>query len=263
MEKSLQLNSRNRCTVLGYPVDVENQSSALALIDKVWQAGEPLHVVTLNAEMVMQSRRDPDLAAIIKNAGLIVPDGAGVLFAIRLKDSKHAAATRLPGIELADATLHLAAQRKLPVALIGGRPQVMEKLLGVLAEAHPGLQIQSHQDGFFKSETEAEMVASIAEKEPRLVLVALGVPKQEFFIARYKEKFPKAVMIGVGGSFDVWTGFVERAPKSYQDLHLEWLYRLKKEPWRFRRMASTLPPFAFHALLEIVKTRLSPKSGDR
>lgn len=255
------MHLQNRCSVLGYPVDVESQSSALSLIQEAWQSGQPLHVVTLNAEMVMQSRRDTRLAQIIKAAGLIVPDGAGVLFAIRFKSDKYAKAQRLPGIELADATLAAAAAEKLPVALLGGRPEVMQKLLTVLPERHPGLVIQSHQDGFFKSEEEAAIVQSIADKGPKLVLVALGVPKQEFFIAKYKDKFPHAVMIGVGGSFDVWTGFVERAPQKYQDLHLEWFYRLKKEPWRFRRMASTLPPFAFHAALEIVKTRLSGK-GD-
>ena len=95
----------------------------------------------------------------------------------------------------------------------------------------------------------------VPDMQPDLVLVALGVPKQEFFIDKYRHLFTHSVMIGVGGSFDVWTGTVERAPESYQKMHLEWLYRLKKEPWRFSRMASTLPNFALQVLFKMVLLR--------
>jgi N-acetylglucosaminyldiphosphoundecaprenol N-acetyl-beta-D-mannosaminyltransferase len=240
-----------RQTVLGYPVDLVGESQALERIEAAWNAadglGRHLHVVTLNAEMVVTSQKDRDLDRIVRHADLIVPDGAGVVFALR---SKGAAVSRLPGIELAHAALARAANRAQPVALLGGRAEVMDKLIEVLPLEHPGLIISAHRNGFFSAEEEKAVMESLAQSRPKLVLVALGVPRQEYLIDRYKQTFPNSVVIGVGGSFDVWTGFVARAPEFYRRFHLEWLARLLKEPWRFKRMASTLPNFALQVLGE-------------
>lgn len=255
MPTSLEPNRQN---VLTYPVDIVNPQEAINFIDEAWSANRALHVVTLNAEMVVASQKDPQLDRIIRHAGLVVPDGAGVVWALRLASNKNASVQRLPGIELADKALAQAAARGMSVALLGGKPEVMAKLMEELPGKHPGISICAGQHGYFK-DNEAEVVETLAAARPRLLLVALGVPRQEYFIDRYREKFPATVLIGVGGSFDVWTGFVQRAPQAFQKFHMEWLYRLLKEPWRFNRMASSLPNFAIQALAEVFSKRLSGK----
>jgi len=245
--------------VLGYPVDLVSESAAIEVIEEAWRENRGLHVVTINAEMVVASQKDKELDRIIRNANLVVPDGAGVVWALRLAEAKNSRVQRLPGIELAASTLASAARLGQEVALIGGRPEVMDKLVEELPTLHPGIKIVAFQNGFFDKTKEQQILEKMAETRPKLVLVALGVPKQEFFIDRYRQLFPQAVMIGVGGSFDVWTGFVKRAPITFQKFHCEWLYRLLKEPWRLSRMAQSLPNFAWQALAEVLAKRTGRK----
>jgi N-acetylglucosaminyldiphosphoundecaprenol N-acetyl-beta-D-mannosaminyltransferase len=219
-----------------------------------------LQIVTLNAEMVVQAQQDADLDRIVRHAHLIVPDGAGVVWAVRLA-GEHI--NRLPGIELAAAALARAAQLNLRVALLGGKPEVMTQLLGSLPQQHPGLNIVASHDGYFQADEAESVVDELAKHEPQLVLIALGVPKQEYFIDKWAHAFPHAVLIGVGGSFDVWTGQVQRAPKVMRDLHLEWLYRLIKEPWRWRRMGSTLPNFGLQVLRHHLENKSQKNIADR
>ncbi len=234
-----------RHKVLGYPVDVVDETQALERIEKSWSKDRGMHVVTLNAEMVIQAQKDGELDRIIRHAHLIVPDGAGAVWALRLDGHE---SYRVPGIELAYKALSSAGRHNLPVALIGGREEVLAKLLQALPMQHPGIEVVASHNGFFSGEEEEAVVSAIAEKEPRLVLVAMGVPRQELFIDKWRERFSHAVVIGVGGSFDVWAGFTKRAPGFFRRLHLEWFYRLVKEPWRARRILSALPSFAVQVM---------------
>lgn len=244
---TLSTTNRSRQKVLGYPVDVVDETLALSIIEDAWERRKPLHTVTLNAEMVVAAQQDPQLDRIIRHAHLIVPDGAGVVWAIKLNGQE---VSRLPGIELAAGALARAAVGKRKVALLGGKPEVMEQLLEVLPERYPGIEIAIQQHGYFSIDDEESIVDRFAAEEPELMLVALGVPKQEYFIDRWNAQFPHTVMIGVGGSFDVWTGQVKRAPLLMRKLSLEWLYRLCKEPWRFKRIMSALPSFFLQVLQE-------------
>lgn len=242
---TLSATNRSRQKVLGYPVDVVDQAKALDVIEAAWDTQKRMHVVTLNAEMVVAAQQDAQLDRIIRHAHLIIPDGAGVVWALRLSGTQIG---RLPGIELAAATLERAAVRGQRVALLGSRKEVIDRLTNELPERFPGLKIVATHDGFFSADDAESVVDDIAQHEPDLVLVALGVPKQEYFIDAWSHIFPKAVMIGVGGSFDVWVGNVKRAPKLMRDLHLEWLYRLIVEPWRWKRMGVSLPSFGFQVI---------------
>ncbi|MBX9668770.1 MAG: WecB/TagA/CpsF family glycosyltransferase [Candidatus Obscuribacterales bacterium] len=235
----------SRHKVLGYPVDVVDETQALERIEKSWVKERGMHVVTLNAEMVVQAQKDAELDRIIRHAHLIVPDGAGAVWALRLDGHE---CYRVPGIELAYKALSSAGRRSLPVALIGGREEVLAKLLQVLPMQHPGVEVVASHNGFISADDEEAVVSLIAEKEPKLVLVAMGVPRQELFIDKWRGRFSNAVVIGVGGSFDVWAGFTKRAPAFFRKLHLEWFYRLAKEPWRARRILSALPSFAAQVL---------------
>lgn len=248
-----------RRKVLGYPVDVVDESEALHLIERSWGAERGMHVVTLNAEMVIQAQSDQELDRIIRHAHLIVPDGAGAVWALRLDGHK---ARRVPGIELAARALASAARAGIGVALIGAKPETLEILLQKLPELHPGINVVFSHHGYFSGEEEeARILKELAASKPGLVLIALGVPKQEFIIDRWLHELPGAVTIGVGGSFDVWAGIVKRAPVVYQRLNLEWFYRLMKEPWRAKRILSALPNFAIQVLVNRLAGCSDEESG--
>jgi N-acetylglucosaminyldiphosphoundecaprenol N-acetyl-beta-D-mannosaminyltransferase len=249
---------RSRQKVLGFPVDLIDQSGALSVMEAAWNNKKSLHVVTLNAEMVIASQSDQELDRIVRHAHLIVPDGAGVVWALRLAGHQ---CDRLPGIELAEAALELAARNGKRVSLLGGKPEVMERLKAVLLERNPQLNLVAGNNGYFGPDDEESIVAELAASAPDLLLVALGVPKQEYFLDKWQTNFPQTVMIGVGGSFDVWTGSVKRAPAAFRRMHLEWLYRLLKEPWRYKRMGASLPSFALQVLGELAAKKLDKKDG--
>jgi len=249
MMSTLSATSRSRQQVLGYPVDIVNETVALDVVDAAWRSGKGLHIVTLNAEMVVAAQQDTELDRIIRHAHLIVPDGSGIVWALRLQGIT---VDRLPGIELSNAILRRAAGTSKTVALLGGRPEIMERLRQTLPEMHPGSTIVYSRDGYFSADDEESIVDEIAKAEPDLLLVALGVPKQEYFIDRWRSNLPKAVIAGVGGSFDVWSGTSKRAPLVMRKMHLEWLYRLVIEPWRWKRILSALPNFGWQVICDLL-----------
>jgi N-acetylglucosaminyldiphosphoundecaprenol N-acetyl-beta-D-mannosaminyltransferase len=211
--------------------------------------------VTLNAEMAIQAERDAALASIIRSAELVIPDGSGVILYLRLQGQQQ---RRCPGIELAESLLRQAGQlgESCPVLFYGGAPGVAQNAAKVWQQQLPELAIAGVQHGYLSPEAEQELKASLKDQQPRLILIGLGVPRQEFWIAQHRHLCPQATWIGVGGSFDIWAGIKSRAPVWLRDNHLEWLYRLYQEPWRWRRMMA-LPEFALKAIGQRLKQALS------
>jgi N-acetylglucosaminyldiphosphoundecaprenol N-acetyl-beta-D-mannosaminyltransferase len=230
--------------VLGLPVHLLNDYDRWLSARLNQRQGS--HVVTLNAEMVMQAERNEALAGIIRNAELVIPDGAGVILYLRLQGQR---GRRCPGIELAESLLRQAGQlgESCPVFFYGGAPDVAQNAARVWQQQLPKLAIAGIADGYLSPEAEQELKLTLKEQQPRLILVGLGVPRQELWIAQHRHLCPQATWIGVGGSFDIWAGVKCRAPVWLRDNHLEWLYRLYQEPWRWRRMMA-LPHFALKAL---------------
>lgn len=204
-------------------------------------------VVTLNPEMVMNSRDNASLKNIIKSAELVIPDGVGVELGLKILGKQ---AHRIAGIEFAYACIAMFNEVKLPIALIGAAQEVNELACCELKKKFNGLNIAYSHNGFFEDET--VIFDELKKSGAQLVLVALGSPKQEEFIYKLKKDMPQTLFIGVGGSFDVWSNKVERAPEFYQKAGLEWLYRTVKEPARFKRIFPTLPLF----VLRVVKERI-------
>ena len=229
-----------RHSVLGLPIDVcrDVLAAALALHDR--GGGQ---VVTLNAEMSMAALAQPDLEAVIQDAELVIPDGSGVVGALALQGVR---VRRCPGIDLARSLLQAAAARQWRVALVGASPQVMAVLQQRLTDEIPGLQLVLSCHGFQPPEAWPGLEQHLLTLQPDLVLVALGVPRQETWIRRLRQGQP-GLWMGVGGSFDVWSGNKKRAPRWMGALHIEWLYRLLQEPARWRRMLS-LPRYALAVL---------------
>jgi N-acetylglucosaminyldiphosphoundecaprenol N-acetyl-beta-D-mannosaminyltransferase len=229
-----------RHSVLGLPIDVCRDVLAAALTLHDRGGGQ---VVTLNAEMSMAALAQPDLEAVIQDAELVIPDGSGVVGALALQGVR---VRRCPGIDLARALLQEAAARQWRVALVGASPQVMAALQVRLTDEIPGLQLVLCCHGFQPAEAWPDLEQHLLALQPDLVLAALGVPRQETWIQRLRQGQP-GLWMGVGGSFDVWSGHKKRAPRWMGTLHIEWLYRLVQEPARWRRMLS-LPRYALAVL---------------
>lgn len=224
----------NRANILGLGVDDYS-------FDEAIDCAKCGQVVTLNPEMIDFAQKNSDFAKIIKEAELVIPDGIGVQLGLKVLGYN---IKRIAGIEFARKILDKFEGQ--PIAFVGAKAHIIKKAVEKLKLENPRLNFVYIQDGYF--EDEERVFNEIVEKQPKLLLAALGSPKQEEFIYRLKKMLPETLMIGVGGSFDVWSGEVERAPEIYQRLGLEWLYRTVKEPKRFKRIFPTLPLFVLKVL---------------
>ena len=202
-------------------------------------------VVTINPEMIQCAKSNPEFAQIIKSANLVIPDGIGVEIGLKILGHK---VNRIAGIEFAKRLITEFTKNSSPIAFIGAKPEIIEKAAANLKSEYENLNICYQQDGYFKDDE--RVLDELKNSGAKLVLVALGSPKQEFFINEAQKLLPEAVLIGIGGSFDVWSGVVKRAPLIYQKMGLEWLYRTVKEPKRFKRIFPTLPLFVLKVLQE-------------
>ena len=213
-----------------------------------WAYSKHGQIVTINPEMISAAQKNSDFAEIINSAELVVADGIGVEIGLKILGYK---VKRIAGIDLGKALVEKFTASGKSVAMIGAKPGVVDSAIENLSQEYKNLNVVYSHDGYF--DNDEDILASVISANPDLILVALGSPKQEFFIHNLKEKLPNSTLIGLGGSFDVWAGVVERAPKIYQKLGLEWLYRTLKEPKRFKRIFPTLPLF----VLKVLKERFS------
>lgn len=205
-------------------------------------------VVTLNPEMVMNSVKSESLKNIIKDSELVIPDGVGIEIGFKILGKN--SVSRIAGISYAKEMIKKYWENSLPIALIGAKQDVLELACENLKKEFEGLNIVYSRNGYFSDDV--EIIEELKNSEAQLVLVALGSPKQEEFIYKIKKEMSKTLFIGVGGSFDVWSNKVERAPEFWQKAGLEWLYRTVKEPARFKRIFPTLPLF----VLRVIKERV-------
>lgn len=230
-----------RAELLGFKIDTFNFENAVDYAKTI--SGQ---VVTINPEMMS----NPDMIEIVNSAELVIPDGIGVELGLLVFGRN---VRRIPGIQFAHRMIEECAKDGKTVALVGAKPEIIEKACENLKKEFKELNIVYSQDGYFNDDE--RVLSELKENNPRLVLCALGSPKQELFIIKAKKLMPETLFIGVGGSFDVWSGVVERAPEIYQKLGLEWLYRTIKEPQRFKRIFPALPLF----MLKVLRDRFVPK----
>lgn len=226
-----------RAKILGFGVDKYSFEEAVNTAD----FGQ---TITINPEMIDYASKHKDFANIIGEAELVIPDGIGVQIGLKILGHD---VRRIAGIEFARKMLDKFAGE--PVALIGAKPYIIEKAVQNLKNENDKFNFVYVQHGYFNNDR--KIFDEVVNSNPRLLLVALGSPKQEEFIYKLKSRLPKTLMIGVGGSFDVWSGEVERAPEIYQKMGLEWLYRTVKEPKRFKRIFPTLPLF----VLKVIRSK--------
>jgi len=222
-----------------------DQAVEACVISGTSQAGPPLRVLTLNPEMVMRARRDRALAGCFAGRVLVIPDGIGIVLAGRRRGWPEF--SRLPGIDLLERLAAEAAKLSWPIFLYGGAPGVAEQAAAVLTERHPGLAVGGTAHGFLTADEQAHLVARIALSGTKLVLVGLGVPRQELWLLENLAATGARIGMGAGGSFDVIAGRTRRAPLLLRRMGLEWAYRVWCEPRRWRRLL-VLPGFFWRAI---------------
>lgn len=202
------------------------------------------YVVTPNPEIVETCRADADAMAAVNAASLVLPDGIGVIYGSKML--KTPLRERVPGIEFGAAMLAHCAKTGRRVFLLGAKPGIAERAAENLCAKYEGLVIAGTHDGYFTEAQSEEVAREIRASGADMVLVCLGAPKQEKWMARYGQETGARLLLGLGGSLDVFAGTVQRAPEFYCRHNLEWFYRLIKNPSRIGRMMK-LPLFLVHA----------------
>jgi exopolysaccharide biosynthesis WecB/TagA/CpsF family protein len=249
-------------SVLGFPLDVVTLEQAArwtiaAAAGTAAPAGRTVIAVSFNPELVIRAQGDPAAAEALWEADLSYPDGVGAAWAAGRQGARsldafagpetpaplRAAPERVAGIDLAERVLELAAEQGLSVYFLGAVEGVAAEAARRQTERLPGLQVAGTHNGYFTEVEEAGVVQAVRESDARIVLVAMGAPRQELLLCRNRDRLGAAVGLGVGGSFDVWAGAVKRAPEWTQRARVEWLYRLARDPRRLRRQL-VLPRYA-------------------
>ena len=239
--------------ILGVRVDCVGMAGAIAAIDRLLTSAgaspaderETLLVATINPEFVMRARADERFRQALEDAALCLPDGAGVVWALRRQGCREQ--ERVPGVELVEALAAACARRGWRPFFLGAGPGVAAEAASRLEGRFPGLRVAGVHGGSPRTEDDAETLRRIRAAAPDILFVAYGHPRQELWVARNRARLGVPVAIGVGGAFDFLSGRVARAPRWLRRVQLEWLWRLTIQPWRARRMA-VLPVYALAVL---------------
>lgn len=247
------MSSPRRVTVLGVPVDCVDMVRTLAAVDDMVAGSRPRTILAVNPEKVMKAQRDPVLSRALNDAGLLIPDGIGVVYAVRSLWGERIA--RVPGAELMPEICGLAAKRGYKVFLFGASREVNEQAVAKLRQQYSGIAIVGHHDGYVDEAGMPRLLDEINQSGAQILFVALGSPKQELWMERYLPRLQHVrVCQGVGGTFDVIAGRVRRAPAAFRHANLEWLYRLVTDPKRALRQVA-LPQFT----LAVFRAKLSSR----
>jgi N-acetylglucosaminyldiphosphoundecaprenol N-acetyl-beta-D-mannosaminyltransferase len=229
-------------SMLGVRVTRLTRAEALARLEAFVESGAPHLVVTADSSGVVIAARDEEFRAILNRADLVTADSTGILWAARRLGTP--LPERVAGCDLAEQLCALAARRGFSVFFYGAAPGVAEQAAANMQERYPGLIVVGAAHGFLSAAEQSELVERVRAARPEILLVALGIPRQEKWLAANLIRLGVPVTMGVGGTFDVFSGRVRRAPLWMQRHGLEWLYRLAGNPRKLAK-AATLPRFVW------------------
>lgn len=238
---------RDRIEILGVKVDRVTFDEALDIAESFAKEEGVSAIFTPNSEIVMSAQDDAELMTILNNADMCTADGVGIVYGSRIL--KDPVPERVAGFDLVCSLLERASKTGEGVFLFGAKPGVAEAAKAKMEEKYPGLSVVGCRNGYFKPEDEAEIVQQINESGAKLLLVCLGAPKQEKWIAAHKDELKVNLCMGVGGTLDVFAGVAKRAPKIFIKLNLEWAYRILSNPSRIGRFMA-LPKFVLKVFEE-------------
>lgn len=231
--------------MLGLPIALVDLMGSVELIEAFVHGDEPQLVVTANAICAVMAHDDPTYADEICSAGLVTCDGAGVQWA--MKRAGHSDIARVTGIDLMEQLCHRSADKGYRLFFLGGEAGVAQEAKERLQLKIPGCNIVGCRHGFFPAEDDDIVAQEVAESKPDIVLIAMGMPRQERFFLATKHLLGAKVGIGVGGAFDVFSGRTRRAPLAWQRLKLEWLWRSILNPKKLKNLKN-LPRFVWLVL---------------
>jgi N-acetylglucosaminyldiphosphoundecaprenol N-acetyl-beta-D-mannosaminyltransferase len=238
--------------LLGLEIHAATMEQTLDLCRQAVRTRQPLSIAVVNAAKVVNVQREPILHNAVMESDLVLADGMSVVWASRIL--RQPLPERVAGIDIFERLLDLAEREDFATYFLGAEQAVLEQMLAVVRERHPNLRIAGSHHGYFSRNEEAVLAREIRATNPDLLFVAMTSPMKEVFLARWGSEIGAAVCHGVGGSFDVLAGKVQRAPLGWQRLGLEWLYRLLQEPGRlWRRYLVTNAVFAWMVLRDLVR----------
>lgn len=225
--------------VLGFSVSTRNMEETLAAIEALLAKGGPNIVATADSSGLVIAQTDPELASIYRSASLVTADSNGVVWALKRGGYP---ATRVSGVDVADQLCRLSSEKGYRIFLLGSSPGVADEAAERLRLKYPGCNIVGCRNGFFPASDDDIVAQDIALTKPDILFVAMGIPRQEKFLAKTLAITGAKVGMGVGGSLDVFSGRVKRAPRLIQKLKLEWLWRVLLNPKKFSKVM-LLPRF--------------------
>jgi N-acetylglucosaminyldiphosphoundecaprenol N-acetyl-beta-D-mannosaminyltransferase len=251
----------NRVELLSSPFDRVGMQSTIEQC-MAWCSGPRVAhtIITLNAALLCMMRRDAELRTACHSGDLIVADGVPVVWTSRLAGIP--LPERVAGVDLTERLLAEGAARGLKAYFLGARPAVVQSLVEFCQRNYPGLEVVGHRDGYFSNADHAGIVAEIARLAPHMLFVGMPSPFKEVWCQRHREALGVPVIAGVGGTFDVLTGYVRRAPRALQAVGMEWSWRLAMEPRKmWKRYLLTNIEFLALAAREIFRSRARPRTS--
>lgn len=219
-----------RKVVMGVPVDPWDMRQTVEATDRLIKAGLFSHLMGVNADKLLQMKDDPWMDACVRSCEIVNADGASMVLAAERLDSP--LPCRVAGIDLMRELCTLAERCGYPVYLLGAKPEVTAETVKVLSSEFPGIQIVGARDGYFDDREWDQVAEEIQKSGAKITFVGITSPKKERLIEYFRELGLAGVFVGVGGSFDVVSGNIPRAPMWMQKMNLEWLFRMIQEPNR-------------------------------
>ena len=230
--------------LLGYKIFSDNKEELLKEIENK----KRVNIISGNPEVLYNGIKNEFLRnSFTKEDALIIPDGVGTLLAAKINGID--ITEKIAGIEVMNMLLEEDRDKNLKVFLLGGKEEILIKCKEKIKENYDGINIVGSNNGFFDLDNCDDLIEKINESKADILFVAMGAPRQEVFIEKYKDKLCCKIFMGVGGSFDVFAGNVNRAPQFMINIGMEWLYRVAKEPWRIKRLGS-IPKFLVLSIKE-------------
>jgi N-acetylglucosaminyldiphosphoundecaprenol N-acetyl-beta-D-mannosaminyltransferase len=225
--------SHKRASILNCEIDRLDMAQTLARCQASIEQGTYVQQVSINAAKLVALRHDTDLRDVVNRCGLVNADGQSVVWASRLLGDP--LPERVAGIDLMQALIAMAEREDYGIYILGARREVLETAVQRLREMHPLLRIRGYRDGYFSDAQSPEVAAAIRDSQAQILFVAMSSPRKEHWLGEYGARLHVPLVMGVGGSIDIVAGITRRAPQVWQQLGIEWLYRLLQEPRRMLR----------------------------
>ena len=239
-----------RTTLLNCPIDLCDIDFAIEKSKQAVDSNQNLHIVTINPEMIMNAQSNKEFFQIINSSELNIVDGVGVKIGLKFKKINQ---NQIRGVDFSRRLIKLASENNYRVGFLGAKEEVIQKAKENFLNEYPNLNFTYTRNGYFQNDE--EIIEEIKNVSPQIMLIGLGSPKQEEFIFKLKQTLNGCVFVGVGGSFDVFSGIVKESPLIFQKLGLEWLYRTISQPERFKRIFPTLPIFLIKCIISSIQKK--------